>query len=66
MAKLLNIMPLGRYKNTITGKEYNVKKGRNMQRGTDVIFYLFKGKREIITDADFYSIYKQIPSYGAL
>lgn len=59
MTRLSNIKPLGRYTNTETGKSYNLKKGRNMQRGTDHIFYLVSGKREFISDRDFYSIYKK-------
>lgn len=58
--KLNNIRPLGRYKNTETGKEYNLKQGRNSQRGTDLIFYLYKGTRHFISDKDFYSDKYQI------
>jgi hypothetical protein len=60
MTKLSNIRKLGRYKNTETGSEYNIKKGRNMQRGTDLIFYLYRGKRQFISDRDFYSIYEKV------
>jgi hypothetical protein len=60
MTKLSNIRPLGRFKNSITGKEYNLKKGTNKQRGTDSIFYLYMGKREFVSDKDFYSIYEKI------
>ena len=55
MVKLSNIRDLGRFKNTETLKEYNLKKGKNLQRGTDHIFYLYRGKRMFITDRDFYS-----------
>lgn len=57
MTKLSNIRELGRYKNTQTNKEYNIKKGTNKQRGTDIIFYLYRGKKQVISDMDFYSIY---------
>jgi hypothetical protein len=58
---LSNVRPLGRYKNTDTGKEYNVKKGYNQQRGTDNIFYYYRGKRIFISDRDFYSeLYEKI------
>jgi len=60
MTKLSNIRELGRYKNIETGSEYNIKKGRNMQRGTDLIFYLYRGKRQFISDRDFYSIYEKV------
>lgn len=59
MTKLSNIRPLGRYKNTETNKEYNIKKGRNLQRGTDLIFYLYRNSRIFISDRDFYNIYKK-------
>jgi hypothetical protein len=59
MKKLSNIQELGRYKNTETGKDYNLKKGRNLQRGTDVIFYLYRGSRMFITDQDFYHKYEK-------
>lgn len=58
--KLSNIRALGRYKNIETGKEYNIKKGRNPQRGTTLIFYLYRGTRQFISDRDFYSIYKKV------
>lgn len=60
MTRLSNIKELGRYKNNQTGKEYNLKKGRNKQRGTDLIFYLYRGKRQFVSDAEFYSNYKKV------
>lgn len=60
MTKLTNIKSLGRYKNIKTGKEYNVKKGRNMQRGTDLLFYLYRGKRVFISDKNFYDHHEKI------
>lgn len=58
--KLTDIKELGRYKNTITGKSYNLKRGRNSQRGVDVVFYLYRGKRQIISDYDFYHNHEKI------
>lgn len=52
--KLSNIRPLGRYTNSETGKTVNVKKGKRVERGTDIIFYLYRGTRVIIQDNDFY------------
>lgn len=52
--KLSNIRCKGRYKNTETGKCVNIKTGRNMQRGTDNLFYLRSGERIFISDRDFY------------
>lgn len=60
MAKLSNIKKLGRFENTETKKQVNLYKGRNLERGTDIIYYLVSGKREFVTDRDFYSIYKKI------
>jgi hypothetical protein len=51
--KLSYIKSVGRYENTKTGKLVNVKKGRNMQRGTDLLFYLYRGKRQFISDLEF-------------
>lgn len=60
MTRLTNIRELGRFRNKQTGAEYNVKKGRNMQRGTDLIFYLYRNKRQFISDADFYHNHEKI------
>jgi hypothetical protein len=53
--KLKNIINLGRYKNLKTSQEYNVKKGTRVDRSIDIIFYLFRNKRIIISDSDFYN-----------
>jgi len=53
--KLTNIKSVGRYRNTETNKEYNVKKGRQKDRSVDILYYLYRGKRIIIQDMDFYS-----------
>lgn len=60
MTRLSNIQELGRYKNTNTGTEYNLKKGTVKQRGTTLIFYLYRGKRIFVSDRDFYSIYEKL------
>lgn len=54
--KLTNIRNLGRYKNIETGKCYNFKKGTRVGRGTDVIFYLYRNSRQVISENEFYSI----------
>lgn len=54
MTKLTNIRSVGRYRNVATDKEANLKIGRNLQRGTDLLFYLYRGKRQYISDRDFY------------
>jgi len=53
--KLTNIRSVGRYRNTETLKEYNVKIGRQKGRSVDILYYLYRGKRIIIQDIDFYS-----------
>ena len=53
--KLSNIRRVGRFRNTETNKEYNIKKGRQKDRSVDILFYIYRGKRIIISDMDFYS-----------
>ena len=53
--KLTNIRNVGRYRNTETNKEYNIKKGRKKGYGVDILYYLYRGNRIIISDMDFYS-----------
>lgn len=55
MAKLSNIRYVGRFKNKGTKQTVNIHTGRNMQRGTDLLFYYRQGKRVFITDREFYS-----------
>mgnify|MGYP001210686546 CR=1 FL=1 len=58
--KLENIRPLGRYRNVKTGKEYNVKTGRQKGRSIDTLFYVYRGERQIISDAEFYCDYQKV------
>jgi hypothetical protein len=61
MTRLSNIRAVGRYLNVDTQQEVNVKKGRNLQRGTDLLFFLYRGKRQFISDRDFYGgVWKKI------
>lgn len=53
--KLTNIRDIGRYRNTETNKEYNVKKGRKKGYSIDILYYLYRGNRIIIQDNEFYS-----------
>lgn len=57
--KLSNIHPLGRYKNKETGNAVNVKKGRKVGYGVDVLFYLYRGNRIFISSGDFYGQHKK-------
>jgi len=57
--KLTNIRPLGRFVNPETGRPVNVKKGRRVGRSVDIRFYLYRGKRQIINDAEFYRDWKR-------
>ena len=58
--KLTNIRDLGRYKNKVNSKEYNIKIGKQVGRSTDHIFYLYRNKRQHISDKDFYDNYTKI------
>lgn len=58
--KLSYIKYIGRYKNTKTGQMVNIRQGRNTQRGTDLLFYLYKGSRVFISDMEFYSEWQKI------
>lgn len=58
--KLNNIRSLGRYVNTETNKGYNIYKGASLTRGTDHIYYLYRGARVPIMDRDFYEKYKKV------
>lgn len=51
---LTNVKDIGRYRNTETLKEYNIKKGRKVGYGVDILYYLYRGKRMIIPDNEFY------------
>lgn len=63
--RLTQVMPLGRYENTETGKQYNIKKGKCWSRGYDWIYYTYRGKRVIIPVNEFYSDkYKKVENYG--
>ncbi len=55
MIQLKAVVNIGRYKDTETGKQYNIKKGKRVNRGTDHIFYYYRGKRVFINDNIFYS-----------
>lgn len=54
-AKYYKSRILGKYKNVATGQIYNVHKARHKQRNISILFYLYRGKRMFISDADFYS-----------
>lgn len=58
--KLKWIINKGRFKNTITGKSYNLKSGTRVLRGTTHIYYTYRGTRMFINDKDFYDNYKKI------
>ena len=46
--------------NPETGNPVNVKKGRKAGYGVDILFYLYRGKRVIISDANFYHNWKKV------
>jgi hypothetical protein len=51
---------LGRYKNAVTGKEYNIQKGTRVGRGTDVYYYLYRGKRQFISAEEYFKNHTKI------
>lgn len=55
MRRLSGIRKVGRYTNPETGRDVNVHTGRVVGRSTDVLFWLLQGKRQFITDREFYS-----------
>lgn len=57
--KLKNLRKLGRFINPETGRLVNVHKGRKIGYGVEVLFYLYRGSRIFITDADFYHNWKK-------
>lgn len=52
MIRFTNTRPVSRMKNVETGQEVNVKKGRRPGRSTDHYFYVNKGVRVFLEDAD--------------
>lgn len=52
MIKLTNVRALGRYKAPGKDKPVNVYTGRRAERGTDHKFYLYRSKRQFISDAE--------------
>lgn len=51
--RLSNIRNIGRFTNG--EKTVNIKRGTKVGYGVDITFYLFKNKRKIIDDRDFYA-----------
>ena len=52
--KLTNLRNLGRYINPETKCPVNVHKGQKKGYSVEVLFYLYRGKRQFISDRDFY------------
>jgi hypothetical protein len=50
--KISNIKNIGRFE-TPDGKKINIKKGRKVGYGVDLLFYLYRGTRIYISDAEF-------------
>lgn len=57
--KLKNIRDIGRFINS-DGKSVNIKKGTKVGYGVDIIFYLFRHKRVIINDKEFYECWTRV------
>ncbi len=58
--KLANIRKLGRYQNNDSGRCVNIHIGRKVGYGVDVLFWLYRGKRNFISDRDFHDGWEQI------
>jgi hypothetical protein len=58
--KLTRIRKYGRYINPLTGRDVNVHVGTQVNRSNSVLFYLYRGKRILITDRDFYHNWKAV------
>lgn len=58
--KLSNLRRRGRYINPETGRPVNVHVGRNVQRGTDIHFFLRSGKRVLISDRDLFTTWEKV------
>jgi hypothetical protein len=52
--KLKNVKNLGRFEHTQTMQAVNLKQGKDTQTGIDRLFYLIRGKRQFLSDAEFY------------
>ncbi len=50
--KLTGIRRIGRYKSP-SGGEVNVYRGRRVGRSVDILYYLYRGKRNYISDVEF-------------
>ena len=58
--KLTNIRKVGRFKNLKTGQEYNVHKGQRVGRSTTHYFYLYRNKRVLIQDNEYFGHHEEI------
>lgn len=56
--KLTNLRLVGRYINPATGKPVNVRKGRQVGRSVDILFYTYRGSRHLINARDFFNNWK--------
>ena len=57
--KLTRLRQLGRFKNPDTGRFVNVHKGDRVGYGDAWYFYLFRGKRQFISEKDFFDRWKK-------
>jgi hypothetical protein len=51
---ITEIKEMGRYR-LPSGQKVNIKRGRKKGYGVDVYFYLYRGKRQFVSDAIFFS-----------
>ena len=56
--RLTNCRIVGRYAMP-DGRIVNVHKGHRIERGTDILYWLYRGKRILISDAEFSESWKK-------
>jgi SH3-like domain-containing protein len=58
--KLSNIRNLGRFHNKEQNKTVNIRTGRKVGYGVDLLFYLKSGSRVFVSDKDFYDNWEKV------
>jgi hypothetical protein len=53
--QLTNKRKVGRFINPSTGRPVNIYQARRVGRSEDMTFYFYRGKKQFVSDRDFYS-----------
>lgn len=64
--RITNIRKVGRFKNLETEQEYNVYKGQRTSRSTTHYFYLYRNKRILIPDSEYFNNHTKTPNQKKL